>query len=78
MKRYEVTLHNTQKATVVVEAGDPITEQQLTYLALRKLDESGGAEWENDGFVETRELPDPQEEEPLPSVDEALRMGWTV
>lgn len=57
MARYEVTLHSTQTAVLIVEADDDATESCLTQLALAKLDESGGAEWVSDGHTETRPAP---------------------
>jgi hypothetical protein len=42
----EVTLHVEQNATVQVEADPGASDAELTHLALMRLDETGGAEWE--------------------------------
>ena len=42
----EVTLHVEQNATVQVEADPSASDAELTRLALMRLDETGGAEWE--------------------------------
>lgn len=43
---YWVTLYHEQTATLRVLAPEGTSENVLTELALRELDDSGGAEWE--------------------------------
>ena len=59
MARWEVTLHIEQDATLVVEAPEDATEQALTNLALRALDDSGGDQWAtHTAWSDTRRLED--------------------
>jgi len=57
--RVEITLYTEQTAIVIAEADPGATDDELTRLALTRLDESGGAEWRAEvGWIERRRVLD--------------------